>query len=91
MEYLLGIIAALLGGIFYYRNKAKKSEIEAMLKETKVKDEALKQEEKLIEDAIAALDAGIQAIKKEKEEAAEKRKNMTLKERKEEAKNRYKK
>lgn len=91
MEYLVGLVLALLGGIFYFKGKADKAAVGARIAVTKAKDEALAEEEKLVEEAIQALNEAIITTEEKRKAELKKRKSMTLKERAEEAKNRYKK
>lgn len=91
MEYLIGIIVALLGGVFFYRNKAKNNRVDAILAETKGTDRELAEQESLVIQAIKDIDDGIRKEKEKRKAQADKRKNMTLKERADEAKKRYNK
>lgn len=91
MEYLVGTLVALLGGLLFYRNKAKNSDVEAKLANTKGQDQVLKIREEEIEEAIKSIDEGISKMKADKLAEKQRRDNLTLKERAEEAKNRYKK
>ena len=58
MEYLVGTIVALLGGLLFYRNKAKDSDVEARLANTKGQDQVLKIREEEIEKAIMIANLG---------------------------------
>lgn len=91
MEYLVGLVIALVCGVFFYKNKADSAEVETNLAETKGRDRELAEQEALIQQAIKDLDDGILTIKKDKLEKDKSRKHLTLKERADEAKNRYKK
>ena len=91
MEYLIGLIAALIGGIFFYKKKADKNAIDAKLAETKGKDSALIDEAKEVRLAIEEIDKNLKKIKEEREVERKKRKYMTLKERAELAKKKFQK
>jgi len=91
MEYLISIIVALLGGLFYFKNKADQVSANERIAETKGRDRELAERQADIEQAIKDLDDGIRKMNEEREAERQREKNMTLKERAEAAKNRYKK
>jgi len=78
MEYIIGLIIILLGGIFHFKKKADNTAIDAKLAKTKGKDEALAQEQFDLEAAIKEIDDNLEKVRKDKEEANKKRKNLTL-------------
>ena len=91
MEYLIGIIVALIGGLLFYRDKAKTSQTNEKIANTKGRDRELAEQESLVIQAIKDLDDGIRRETEKRKKEAEKRKNMTLKERADAAKKRYNK
>ena len=91
MEYLIGIIVALVGGIFYYANKSDKALADKCIAETKGRDRELAERQAEVEQAIKDLDDGIQKMNEERKAQANKYESKTLKERADEARNRYKK
>lgn len=88
MDYLIGIILALVGGLLYFKGKADKAAAGSKIANTKGRDQELSERQEEIEKAIQELDAGIKKMKENKEKQ---HKYRSLKERAEEAKNRYKK
>lgn len=82
MEYLIGLIVILLGGIFHFKGKADEKAIDAKLASAKGKDSVLAEEEFDLKKAIAEIDANIEKAKKEREEAKSKERteNLTLSE-----------
>lgn len=91
MEYLVGIIVALLGGLFYFKNKADQAGANERIAEIKGRDRELAERQADVEQAIKDLDDGIRKMNEKKKSEDKNYKNMTLKERAEAAKNRYKK
>ncbi len=89
MEYLIGIIVALLGGLLFYKKKADKNAVDSKLAETKGRDAELQVSQEEVAEAIKELDKGIKQMAKEKAKADKDRKNMTLKERADEARKRF--
>lgn len=89
MEYLIGIILALLGGLIFYKKKADNNAVDVKLAKTKGRDAELQVSQEEVESAIREIDSRIEEIKKEKKERDKDRKNLSLKERAEEAKKRY--
>lgn len=83
MEILIGIIVALLGGLFHFKNKADKAAVKAKLAKTEGRDEELKLEKGEIEGLIAEIDKNIEKMNKEREEKKNKEDNLTLAERRE--------
>lgn len=83
MEIIIAIIAALVGGLFFYKNKADKVSVDGKLAETKGQDRGLQNEAEEIKKAIEMLDKGIEAARKEREAEKQKKKSMTLAERRE--------
>lgn len=81
MEYIIGIIVALLGGVFYFKKKADNKAVEAKLAHTKGRDKELSDAAADLKKQIAELDAGIERARKEREARKERDKNMTLAER----------
>lgn len=83
MEALVLLLLSILGGLFYYKQKATKAEVAKKLAKTTAIDIALREQQGEIEAAIAALDAGIEKAKVERE--IQKRKeefdSLTLKQR----------
>lgn len=80
MEYLLGLLVAVLGGLFYFKNKSDKAESEVRLGETKIKDAKLETEQVNVQEQVKAIDEGIERMKQERLAERERRKNMSLKE-----------
>jgi len=78
MEYLVGLLIAALGGVFYFKNKADNKAVEVKLAESKGKDEVLAQEQFDLEAAIQEIDNNIAKVKKEKEDAKKKNDNLSL-------------
>ena len=91
MEYLIALIVALFGGIFYFKTKADKAETKSKISENKGRDRELAEQQAFIEQAILDLDKGIEKMNKERHTEKNEYVSKTLKERAEEAKNRYKK
>lgn len=83
MEYLLGIIGLLIGGLFYFKSKSDKASSDAKIAETKGKDQQLEATQEEVEAAIAELDKGIKKVQEQREAEARKaaEDNMSLKER----------
>jgi hypothetical protein len=65
VEYVIGVIVALIGGLLFYRNKAKEAEVDSKLAETKGRDRELKVVHNEINQAIKDIDRGIDKIKQE--------------------------
>lgn len=86
MEYLVAIILALLGGIIVLNKQKKDAQSDAKIAETKGKDSELAKQQVKLKDEINKIDESIEDMKREKEAEYQRRKNMTLKERAEEAK-----
>jgi len=80
MEMLIGLLIAALGGLFYFKNRADKAEINSKLAETKGKDSELKKEELRLKDAIAEIDNNIAKAKEDRDKILAARKNKTLQE-----------
>lgn len=83
MEYLVGLLVAALGGIFYFKNKADEASVDAKLAQIKGKDEELKKQQEEVGKVIGFLDEQIKQAKSAAEIKSKKRTFMTLKERKE--------
>lgn len=86
MEIIIGILAAILGGMFLHSRNA--SKVAAKQRETEIRDQALKEQQEAVQGAIKALDEGIEKAKRDKEllDAKNARRNLTLKERAEQIK-----
>jgi len=80
MEYIVGIIAALLGAVFHFRNQAKKSAVEAKLAEARGKDKILKQQAEELKAMIGEIDAGLEKAKEAREVKKKVKKNRSLSE-----------
>lgn len=81
MEYLIGLLVALLGGVFYFKTKADNAAIESKLAHTKGRDKELEMTENELKAAIEEIDKNVDKIVKERAEAKVKNDNMTLAER----------
>lgn len=91
MEYIIGLIVALFAGLLFFEKKSKDNAAKAKLAEAKGQDKELAIQQEEVIKAIEDLDAGVDKLEEERKAEAEKRKNMTLKERADEAKKRYQK
>jgi len=78
MEYLIGLLVAALGGIFYYKKKAGDAVVEAKLAEAKGRDAELKQQAKEVTAAIKEIDESLAKIKAKREAEKKKNDNLTL-------------
>jgi hypothetical protein len=76
MEYLIGLLVAALGGVFYYKKKAGDASVAAKLAETKGRDAELKQQAKEVKQAIKDIDDSLAKIKAKR--TADKKKNDNL-------------
>ena len=81
MEYLLGIIAVLGGGVFYLWRQLQQSKADASLAETKGKDSILERDQKEIDEQIEKLDEGIKKMNEDRKKRQEEEKNLSLAER----------
>lgn len=81
MEYIIGLVLALLGGLLFYKNKSDKASTDAKLGETRGRDKELAINQKDIQNAIDGLDAGIEKMKAEREAQRLADENLSLKER----------
>jgi len=81
MEYIIGLILMLVGGVFFYKNKSEKAETDSKLAEIRGKDSQLSVNQKDVQDTIKSLDDGIAKLQAEREAKRQRDKNMTLKER----------
>lgn len=79
MEYIIGVIVALIAGLLFYRNKAKEAQVDSKLAETKGRDRELKLVHNDIKNAIEDIDKGIKKIKEERK--TKNNKQLTLEER----------
>lgn len=91
MEYLIGIIVALFAGVLYFKGKADKAAAGSRIIQTKSRDRELAERQTEVEQAIKDLDDGIRKMNEQKAKEEKSHKNMTLKERADAARNRYKK
>lgn len=91
MEYLIGIIVALIGGVFYFKGKADKADAGSRISLTKGRDIELADQQSIVEQAILDLEEGIKALDEKRKHQKKVHKTKTLKERAEEANDRYKK
>ena len=81
MEYIVGLLLAALGGVFYFKGKADKAAVDAKLANLKGRDTELKKKEEELNEMINIVDEGLKLVEEKKEEAKKKRKHMSLKER----------
>lgn len=81
MEIIIGIIMALVGGLFFYKKKADKAAVDGKLAKTKGQDQELELKQEDLERMIAEIDDNIKALEVKKKADKNKRKNMTLAER----------
>lgn len=88
MELIVGFLVFALIGIYYFKSKAEKEALDARMEAIKSKDAALKEDQDMVEKAIKDIDAGISALKKERE-SANQTKDISLEERAKLAKKRY--
>jgi len=77
MEYVIGIVVALLAGLFYYKNKATTFAEEAVLADTRGQDKQLKKKQEEIDKEIKKLDAGIEALKAERKRRRDEARNKS--------------
>ena len=89
MEYIVGLLFAALGGIFFFKSKADKSAVEAKLAVLKAKDEELVKKGKVYDEMIGIVDDTLKQAEIKKEEDKKKRKYMTLGERRAESAKRF--
>lgn len=81
MEYIIGVILALLGGLFFYKKKADKAAVDSKLAEAKGKDSILEGEQFDLKEEIKKIDERLELIRKEREASnKENTKNLSLKE-----------
>ena len=78
---IIGIIVSLVGAVGYYRYKANKNKVEAILAETKGRDKELKEQQKEVEESISELDRNIKKIKEDRQKERDKRAKQTREER----------
>ena len=81
MEFLIGIVVLLFGGLVFYKRKADQSETTARLGEIKGQDKQLEIRQDEVEEAVKAIDSGIEQMKLEQRLKREQQRNMTLTER----------
>lgn len=81
MEILIGIIVALLGGVFYFKNKADEKSVESKLAAIKGQDKELEITEEELKAQIAEMDNNIKRIRKERKESKKNIKDLSLAER----------
>lgn len=72
MQYLLGLIAALVGGLFYYKTKAKSAE--SLNENTKVKESLLNEDKNIAENSgrVLSQKARIETIQSDTNKELEK-------------------
>lgn len=83
MEILIGLLVAAFGGVFFFKNKADKAAVDAKFATLKAKDEDLKKRQGELDELIGIVDEGIKLAEEKKAAAKDKRKNMSLIERRE--------
>ena len=81
MEYLVGIIVALAGGVFVLWRKLQGAKVEKTLAETKGADAILKQNQEAVDKLIDNLDKGIEKMNEDRKKEKEDQKNLSLSER----------
>lgn len=81
MEYIIGLILALVGGLLFYKNKSEKSETDSKLGETRGRDKELAITQKDVQDAIKSIDGGIEKMHQDREAQRQADENLSLKER----------
>lgn len=81
MEFIVGILVALLGAVFYFKKKAGDASVEAKLARTRGQDKELELTAEELKRQIDEIDDGIEQARKEREERRLAEKRMTLKER----------
>jgi small-conductance mechanosensitive channel len=84
MQYIIGIIVALVGVIVYQMNKRKSAEVDAILANTKGQDKQLEVKETEIKEEISVIDARLEEIKKARAEQLKIQDQMDLAQRAEE-------
>jgi hypothetical protein len=83
MEYIIGILFAAIGGVFYFKSKADKAAVDAKLAHIKGRDKELKEQQEELGKVMDFLDEQIKQAKTSSEVKKKIRKHMTLKERRE--------
>lgn len=80
-KYLVGLIALLSGVLFFVLRLLQRSKVDAVVAETKGRDQELKKQQLTLQEAVKQIDQGIEQAKAEREAQRIKDENMTLKER----------
>jgi phage shock protein A len=68
MEYVVGLIVMLVGGLLYTMSLLRQKTIESSLAENKGRDKELVDQQLKVENSISKIDKQIEEIKKQKEE-----------------------
>ena len=84
MEYIIGLLVALIGAVFFFKNKADKAKLDALLSETRGRDKELQEQQKDVENAIDEIDAGIKKLKQDRKKERDARAKKSREERAEE-------
>ncbi len=71
MEYIVGLIIALAGGLLYYKSRADKASSDAALAETRGRDRELADQQREVERSISEMDAAIADIREERKKRRE--------------------
>lgn len=89
MEYLIAIIASLVGGFFYLNSKKKSAEADALVANVRGQDKQLQIKGNELKLEIGVIDARIEEIKKIREQQAKIQNQLTLVERAEKSSNKF--
>ena len=81
MEYILGLIIALIGGVVYFKNKAEDNAVKSELAETMGRDKELREQQEDVEAAISEIDKGIAKVKEDRARRRSEAKKETMEER----------
>ncbi len=67
MDYLLGIIVALVGAVFYFKKQSDKNKADAIIGETKGQDKVLKENQDKAQRTVDEANSSIKEITQERE------------------------
>ena len=81
MEYIIGLIALLFGGLYFYKKKADKAEVEAILAETEGKDSVLEELLNEAEKEAEELDKDLEILETERSKQREERESKSREDR----------
>lgn len=89
MEYIIGLILALVGFGYYQYNKRNEAETNVKLAETKGKDSILVQDQLNVEKEISNIDEGIAKLNEQRKQQLADNKAMSLTDRAKAARDRF--